>query len=87
MPSNHSSKIPHLDHPPAARSRRGRRGDWELARYDEFLVLAAHMLEMPVPDTDESALAPEVRAQLEERLSQAGIDVWGLRVIREGRLS
>jgi hypothetical protein len=57
---------------------------WELARYDEFLVLAAHMLEIPVPDSDGSSLAPEVRALLEDRLSHAGIDVWGPRVIREG---
>ena len=57
---------------------------WELARDDEFVVLAANMLEIPVPKSDGDSLAPEVRALLEDRLSHAGVDMWAPRVIREG---
>lgn len=57
---------------------------WELSRYDEFLMLAAEMLEITLPEHDGDLLAPESRAILEDRLSQAGLDVWAPRVIREG---
>ncbi len=57
---------------------------WELARYDEFLVLAPDMLEIAVPEHAGDSLVPESRAVLEDRLSQAGLDVWAPRVVREG---
>ena len=56
----------------------------ELSQYDRFLVLAASMLDVAVPDHDALPLAPEVRAIVEDRLSQAGLDVWAPRVIRPG---
>ncbi len=56
----------------------------ELARYDQFLLLAASMLEIAIPQHEDVPLAPEVRAILEDRLSQAGLDVWAPRVIRHG---
>ena len=49
----------------------------ELASYDYFLLLAAEMLD--VAGFDRSAdrpLAPERRAVLEDRLGQAGLDVY-----------
>lgn len=55
---------------------------WELSHYDNFLLLAASMLEVAVPEHDALPLAPEIRAILEDRLSQAGLDVWAPRVIR-----
>ncbi len=57
---------------------------WELSRYDQFLLLAASMLDVAVPEHDGALLAPESRAIVEDRLSQAGLDVWAPRVIREG---
>ena len=57
---------------------------WELKCYDEFLLLAASMLEVDVPQHEGVRLAAEVRAVVEDRLSQAGLDVWAPRVIREG---
>lgn len=56
----------------------------ESSGYDHFLLLAASMLEVAVPQHDKLPLAPEVRALLEDRLSHAGFDVWAPRVIREG---
>ena len=47
----------------------------ELIRYDHLLVLAAEMLELPVPDRPDWPLAPEVRAVIEDRLGGAGLDV------------
>ncbi len=55
---------------------------WELSQYDRFLVLAASMLDVAVPEHDTLLLAPELRAIVEDRLSQAGLDVWAQRVIR-----
>ncbi len=49
-----------------------------------FLLLAASMLEVAVPEHGGALLAPESRAIAEDRLSQAGLDVWAPRVIREG---
>ena len=57
---------------------------WELSWYDRFLLLAASMLDVDVPEHDGAVLAPELRAVVEDRLSQAGLDVWAPRVIREG---
>lgn len=57
---------------------------WELSCYDQFLLLAASMLEVAVPEHEGRRLPPEVRALVEDRLSQAGLDVWAPRVIREG---
>jgi hypothetical protein len=57
---------------------------WEQARYDEFLLLAGSMLDVALPDHDELPLAPGLRAVVEDRLSQAGLDVWAPRVTREG---
>jgi hypothetical protein len=57
---------------------------WELSRYDEFLVLAASMLDVPVPARDGLPLSPETRAVVEDRLAHAGLDVWSPRVVREG---
>lgn len=45
---------------------------WELSCYDRFLLLAASMLDVAVPQHHEVPLAPEVRALVEDRLSQAG---------------
>ncbi len=42
------------------------------------------MLDVAVPEHDGIPLAPEIRAIVEDRLSQAGLDVWAPRVIREG---
>lgn len=57
---------------------------WERSQYDAFLLLAASMLDVAVPEHDALPLAPELRAVLEDRLSQAGLDVWAPRVIRSG---
>ena len=54
----------------------------ELLRYDQFLLLAASMLDVAVPEHEAGLLAPELRAVVEDRLSQAGLDVWAPRVIR-----
>lgn len=48
----------------------------EQARYDQYLVVAGHMLEVPVPEWGPGRLlAPEARAVLEDRLAHAGLDV------------
>ncbi len=57
---------------------------WELSQYDEFPLLAASMLGVAVPEHDALPVAPEFRALVEDRLSQAGLDVRAPRVIREG---
>lgn len=55
----------------------------EQARYDQWLVVAAGMLEVPVPE--EAAplpgrpLPPEARAVLEDRLTAAGLDMFAPR--------
>jgi hypothetical protein len=56
----------------------------ELSRYDQFLLLAASMLDVAVPEHDGVLLAPEFRAIVEDRLSQVGLDVWAPRVTRPG---
>ena len=56
----------------------------ELTHYDQFLFLAASMLEVAVPDHDGLPLPPELRAVVEDRLSLAGLDVWAPRIIRPG---
>jgi hypothetical protein len=64
----------------------GKQPAWrsELAAYDWFLMLAASMIEVTVPPNDGVPMTPEARAVLEDRLSHAGLDVWGPRVIRPG---
>ena len=57
---------------------------WELSEYDHFLLEGASMLDVAVPDHDDLPLAAEVRAIVEDRLAQAGLDVWAPRVIRAG---
>ena len=57
---------------------------WELSRYDQFLLFAASMLDVAVPEHDGVRLAPELRALVEDRLSQVGLDVWAPRVIHSG---
>ena len=55
----------------------------EEAQYDHCLVVAAEMLEIPVPDQKPSPgrpLPPHVRAVLEDRLGVAGLDVFGRRL-------
>ncbi|MFN2504873.1 MAG: hypothetical protein ABR540_11735 [Acidimicrobiales bacterium] len=56
----------------------------ELAQYDRYLLLAASMLEVAVPEHDALPLAPELRPIVEDRLSLAGLDVWAPREIRAG---
>lgn len=54
----------------------------EEAQYDHCLIVAAQMLELPVPDQEPSPgcpLPPEARAVLEDRLGQAGLDVFAPR--------
>ena len=54
----------------------------EEAQYDHCLVVAALMLELPVPDQRPSPgrpLPPEARAVLEDRLATAGLDVFAPR--------
>ena len=57
---------------------------WERSEYDQFLLNAASMLGVAAPDHDALPLTPELRAVVEDRLSQAGLDVWLPRVIRDG---
>jgi len=56
----------------------------ELSAYDQLLLLAASMLEVAAPAHEGVPLPGELRALLEDRLSQAGLDVWAPRVIRDG---
>ena len=41
-----------------------------MSQYDEFLLLAASLLEVAVPEHDTLPLAPEWRAIIEDRLSR-----------------
>ena len=50
--------------------------------YDRFLLLAASMLDIAVPEHEWVPVAPESRAVVDDRLSQAGLDVWAPLVIR-----
>ena len=43
--------------------------------YDRFLLLAASMLDIAVPEHEWIPVAPESRAVVDDRLSQAGLDV------------
>lgn len=57
---------------------RGKDAAWrfELGRYDRFLVLAAEVLEVPLPRSASALpLDPAARAALEDRLALAGLDV------------
>ncbi len=50
----------------------------EQAQYDHCLVVAAHMLDVPVPEEEPGPGRPlpaELRALLEDRLAHAGLDV------------
>ncbi len=47
---------------------------WEQLRYDRLLVMAAGMLELPVPA--DLPLAATTRAVLEDALAVAGLDVF-----------
>lgn len=54
----------------------------EESQYDHCLVVAARMLEVPVPAEAPSPgrpLSPEARAVLEDRLAHAGLDVFAPR--------
>src|SRR5262245_26329103 len=53
----------------------------ELAAYDLLLRLAASMLDVTVPEHDGDEFPAVLRALVEDRLSQAGLDVWAPRVI------
>ena len=66
-----------LDAYRAAPAWPGKEPAWrsEQVRYDKLVVVAAKMLELPVPDPPEWPLPPEVRAVLEDRLGSAGLDV------------
>jgi len=51
---------------------------FELRRYDNQLLVAAEMLEVPGLDAPSGLpLTPEERAVLEDRLAVAGLDVFG----------
>ncbi len=59
----------------------------EEAQYDHCLVVAAEMLELPVPDQKPSPgcpLPPVARAVLEDRLATAGLDVFAPRRAEPG---
>jgi len=49
---------------------------WELDlySYDETLVVAADLLDVPVPPGARDEMGPEARAALEEGLATAGLD-------------
>lgn len=47
---------------------------WEQVRYDQLLLMAASMLEVPAPD--ECPLPPTARAVVEDKLAIAGLDVF-----------
>jgi|GEM_PF-6119427 len=53
---------------------KGRSLHWEQVRYDQFLLMAAAMLEVPAPD--ECPLPPAARAVVEDKLAIAGLDVF-----------
>ncbi len=50
---------------------------WELDlySYDETLVVAADLLDVPVPSGARDEMGPEARAALEEALAAAGVDL------------
>jgi hypothetical protein len=49
----------------------------ELVRYDRYLLLAAEMLEVSLPEPPPLVpLPPEIRATVEDRLGAAGLDVF-----------
>lgn len=52
---------------------------WEvdLYAYDEALVIAADVLDVPIPEHVREELAPADRADLEAALADAGLDVRG----------
>lgn len=55
----------------------GKEISWRLeqTRYDQCLVAAARILEVPGVEADGAPLRPEARAVLEDRLAVAGLDV------------
>jgi hypothetical protein len=56
----------------------GKEASWwfEQALYERYLLTAARMLEVPIPELRRRGrLAPEARAALEDRLALAGLDV------------
>ncbi len=53
---------------------KGRSLHWEQVRYDQLLLMAASMLEVPAPD--ECPLPPAARAVIEDKLAIAGLDVF-----------
>ena len=65
-------------------ARQGAAWRSEQSNDDRFLLLAASMLDVAVPEHDVVLLAPEVRALVEDRLSQAGLEMWAPLVIRAG---
>jgi hypothetical protein len=52
---------------------------WELDlySYDETLVVAADLLDVPVPPGARDEMGPEARAALEEALTAAGVELDG----------
>ncbi len=50
---------------------------WELAlySYDETLVVAADLLDVPVPPGAREEMGPEARTALEQALTTAGVDL------------
>jgi hypothetical protein len=51
---------------------------WEiqLYAYDEALVTAADIVDVPVPPAARDEMGPAERAALEEALADAGLDIW-----------
>ena len=52
--------------------------EWEvqLYAYDEALVTAADVLEVPVPPGARDAMGPAQRTAIEAGLADAGFDIW-----------
>jgi hypothetical protein len=65
----------------------------ELIRYDNYLIVAAQMLDVPVPEAPSGLpLVAETRAMLEDRLGEAGLDVFtphsrGGNILEDGDLN
>lgn len=52
--------------------------EWELVLYgyDDALVTAADLFDIPVPPAARDEMGPEDRAALEQALAGAGLDIW-----------